>query len=307
MDLLLLLMVLIWGANYSVVKHTFVEVPPQAFNALRVTCASVVFLAAIRWAAWRVRRGTTGFSGVFYTPEPLTRRERVDLIWVGLVGHLCYQSFFISGLARTSASNAALIIGTTPVLVAVLSTILRLERIGRVHWIGAAISVLGLYFVVAGDPEIQPASIKGDLMLVVAVACWALYTIGSGRLMTRHSPLYVTGMTMAYGGLPYAALMLPQVAGVAWRQVSLWAFGVIVGSALLALCLSYLIWYAAVKRIGPARTSIYSNLVPIAAMVVATVWLHEPLPASKILGAAGVLGGVALTRLGRSAAVPLEE
>jgi drug/metabolite transporter (DMT)-like permease len=307
MDLLLLVMVLIWGANYSVVKRTFDQISPQAFNALRVTCASVVFLALIRWTARRARSGDIPFSGVFYTPEPLTRRDRWNLIWVGLVGHLLYQSVFIAGLARTSASNAALILGTTPVLVAVMSSVLGLERIGRVHWIGAGISVLGLYLVVSADPDVTPANVSGDLMIGVAVTCWAIYTIGSGRLMARHSPLYVTGMTMAYGGLPYAALMLPQVAGVNWSGISVWVWGVVVGSALLALCLSYLIWYTAVKRIGPSRTSMYSNLVPIAAMIVATTWLHEPLSAAKILGAAGVLGGVALTRLGRSSAVPIEE
>ncbi len=307
MDALLLLMVLIWGANYSVVKHAFDEIPPQAFNAIRVSIASLVFLAAIRWAGSRQRRPDTALWAVFYTPEPLTRRDRWDLVWVGLVGHFLYQSFFIGGLARTSASNAALILGTTPVLVAVLSALLGLERIGRVHWVGAAVSTLGLSLVVGAEPAAGVASVRGDLMVGVAVTCWAVYTLGSGRLMARHSPLYVTGMTMAYGGLPYALLMIPQVGQVRWAGVGWWVWGVVIGSALLALCLSYLIWYTAVQRIGPARTAIYSNLVPIAAMFVATVWLHEPLSLRKLVGAAGVLGGVFLTRLGRSTAVPAEE
>lgn len=308
MDLLLLLMVLIWGANYSVAKRTFDEIPPQAFNALRVTIASVVFLAVIHWAGRQARRSSTGLSSVLYTPERLTRRDRLDLLWVGLVGHFLYQSFFISGLSRTSASNAALILGTTPVLVAVLSSALGLERISRVHWIGAAVSIAGLYFVVGPTHAQGAGSLTGDLMVVVAVACWAVYTLGSGRLMARHSPLYVTGMTMAYGGLPYAFLMLPQVLNVEWAQVSAWALAAVVLSALLALCLSYLIWYTAVQRIGAARTAMYSNLVPIAAMGVAVAWLHEPVSSGKILGAAGVLTGVFLTRLGRSAsAMPMEE
>ena len=70
-------------------------------------------------------------------------------------------------------------------------------------------------------------------------------------------------------------------------------------SAVLALCVAYVIWYAAVQKIGPARTSIYSNLIPITAMMIAAVWLDEPMPAVRIVGALAVLSGVLLTRLGR--------
>lgn len=307
MDLLLLLMVVIWGANYSVAKRAFEEIPAPAFNGLRVAIASLVFLTLIGVARRRGRQ-STGLSRVFYTPHPPTARDRWNLLWVGIVGHFLYQWTFISGLARTSPSNGALIIGATPVVVAMLSSTLKIERVTRVHWIGALVSVVGLYFVVRSGSQIQGATLQGDLLILFAAACWAIYTVGSGQLMARHSPLYVTGMTMAIGGLPYAALMLPDVLKVDWTQVSAWAIVAVVASSLLALCLSYLIWYAAVQRIGSARTSMYSNLVPIAAIAVAAVWLREPLPSIKLVGAALVVTGVFLTRLGRPAtAVPIEE
>jgi len=83
-------------------------------------------------------------------------------------------------------------------------------------------------------------------------------------------------------------------------------------SALLALCLAYLIWYTAIQAIGVARTSLYSNLVPVAAMAVAAVWLGEPITSIKVVGATAVLTGLWLTRLGRkgpaaAAIVGLEE
>ena len=60
------------------------------------------------------------------------------------------------------------------------------------------------------------------------------------------------------------------------------------------------------QKIGPARTSIYSNLIPITAMAIAAIWLHEPMPAARIVGAVAVLSGVLLTRLGAPAAAPRE-
>ena len=58
-----------------------------------------------------------------------------------------------------------------------------------------------------------------------------------------------------------------------------------------------MVWYTAVQRIGSSRTAIYSNLTPIVAMIVAAVWLGEPITRPQILGAALILSGIAVTRL----------
>jgi drug/metabolite transporter (DMT)-like permease len=307
-DGLLVLMVLIWGINYSVIKRAFVEIPPQPFNALRIVIASTVFLTAIQLAKRRALTPGGRVSAVFYTPHALTARDRWDLVWLGLVGHFLYQACFVGGVAGTSVSNCALIIAATPVAVAVIAAALGRDRIGRLHWLGAAVSVLGIYVVVGHGASFGGTTFTGDLLIMISVGCWAVYTLGAGRIMTRHSPLYVTGMTMTIGGVPYVLVVAPQMATVHWSGVSAWTWTALVLSALLALCVAYLIWYTAVQRIGPARTAIYSNVVPIVAMSVAAVWLGEPMTPAKLIGAAAVLSGVFLTRLGRKpSVVPLEE
>jgi drug/metabolite transporter (DMT)-like permease len=306
-EALLVLMVVIWGANFSVIKRAFDEIPPQPFNALRLLIATAVFLAAIGLAT---RRGGAGgrVSGVFFTRNPVTPRDRRDILLLGLIGHLCYQMGFASGVAATSVANAALIIGTTPVVIAMLSVALGRERLGALHWLGAAISVLGVYVVVGVGAPSDGASLRGDLLMMLSVVCWSIYTIGATRLILRHSPLFVTGMTMLAGTVPYVAIALPQLVGLEWAGVSAWAWGALVASALLALCVCYLIWYIAVQAIGPSRTAMFSNLVPVVAMAVAVLWLREPVSGAKVAGAAAILGGVFLTRLGRRPApLPVEE
>lgn len=297
-DALLVLMVLIWGANFSVIKRAFEEIPPQPFNALRLIIASAVFLAAIQWARRRVRAGGT-VSSIFHTTHALTRRDRIDLVWLGLVGHCGYQYFFVGGVALSTASNAALIVGTTPAVLAVVSALLGRERISGFHWAGALLAITGIALVVGPGVSFGGATWRGDLMVVASVACWTTFTLGSSSLIMRHSPLYVTGMTMVYGGVPYIVMALPQILQVPWGDVSTWTIGALILSSLLALNLSYVIWYTGVQRLGAARTSIYSNGVPIVAMIVAAVWLGEALTVTKIIGAAAVLSGVALTRIGR--------
>ena len=306
-DALLVLMVLIWGVNYSVIKRAFAEIPPQPFNALRLMLASSIFLIAIRVARNKAQRSGS-VPSVFFTPHVLTPRDWMDLLWLGLIGHCAYQFCFVGGVAATSVSNAALIIGATPVAVAVVSALLGRERITAMHWLGAAISVTGIYFVVGHHAGFGGATTRGDVLVMVSVACWAAYTLGAGRLIARHSPLFVTGITMAIGGIPYVAMTLPQFVIADWSTVSVWTWVSLVLSALLALNVAYLIWYIGVQRIGAARTSMYSNVVPIVAMFVAALWLDEPITQAKLLGAAAVVTGVLLTRLGRTPApVPVEE
>jgi drug/metabolite transporter (DMT)-like permease len=302
-DLLLLLMAVFWGTNYAIVKAAFREIEPQAFNALRMSVASLIFLAALaavrlraRWSPERIARDGP-IATVFYTSAVITARDWRALALLGLIGHCGYQYFFMGGLSRTSVANSSLMIGATPVLVALISAVLGIERIGRLHWIGAALSLTGIYLVVGQGFALGSHSALGDLLMFVAVCCWAIYTIGSRPLMERHSPLGVTGFSMIIGTLIYLPLAIPSLRSVHWERVSLATWGWLVYSAVFALCISYTIWYAGIRQLGSARTSIYSNFVPIVAMLTALVVLHEPIGIRKIAGAAAVLAGVALTRI----------
>jgi drug/metabolite transporter (DMT)-like permease len=134
---------------------------------------------------------------------------------------------------------------------------------------------------------------------MISVVCWSAYTLGAARLIARHSPLYVTGMTMIIGAVPYAIIALPQILRIDVAHVSGWTWVALLLSAWLALDVAYLIYYTGIQRLGPARTSVYSNMIPIVAMTIAALWLHEPITAAKAIGASAVLAGLFLTRLGR--------
>ncbi|MDQ3068714.1 MAG: DMT family transporter [Acidobacteriota bacterium] len=258
--------------------------------------ASIVFAAAIAIAIGRAKRGTAQ-PRMLFTEAPLSGRDMLWLAGLGLVGHFGYQLMFVGGVARTSVANSSLIIGATPVCVAIVGAALGRDPVSWMHWAGAAVSALGIWIVVGAGAALGGDHLTGDLMILASVACWTTYTVGASALLTRHSPLFVTGASMAMGAVPYVLVTLPQMSSVNWAGVSAWTWWALVFSSLLALCLAYLIWYAAVQKIGMARTSIYSNLVPVAAMSVAAVWLGEPLTPNKLAGAALVLGGVAITRI----------
>jgi drug/metabolite transporter (DMT)-like permease len=141
-------------------------------------------------------------------------------------------------------------------------------------------------------------------MMGVAVVCWSIYTIAARPLMARHSPVGVTALSMTIGTMFYLPLALPDLVRVAWTTVSVQTWMALVYSAVLSICVAYVIWYVAVRELGTARTAVYSNLLPIIAMIAAAIWLHEPVGPGKIAGAALVLAGVGLTRVRRPAQDP---
>jgi drug/metabolite transporter (DMT)-like permease len=291
-DALLLLMALIWGTNYSIVKSAFAEIDPYAFNAARMSIASVVFLLVIS----AVRRPPVRVGSVFHTPAAITLREWLGLTALGIVGHAFYQYCFIGGLARTSVTNSALIIAATPVVIALFSAVLGQDRVGVLHWIGAVLSMFGIYLIVGRDVDTSGQALVGDLMMGAGVCAWAIYTIEARRLMVRHSPVGVTGLSMAIGTLVYVPVVWSSVRAVPWTHLSARTSLAILYSSLFALCIAYTIWYTAVRQIGSARTSVYSNVVPLVAMATAVIFLGEPLSRAKIAGTVAVLAGVALTR-----------
>jgi drug/metabolite transporter (DMT)-like permease len=330
-DGLLLLMTVIWGVNYSIVKVALRDIPPLAFNSLRLGLASLLFLGTI--AVCRrtsddpaVRLSDFPTSGLSDSavgaieataPVPVFRRTRISLRdwWLiaafGLIGHFVYQLCFLFGLDKTTAANSALILGCSPVVVALFSAALGHERVLRLHWVGAALSVLGIYAVVGCGAHLDAATLTGDLLTIGGLLCWGVYTVGVRGLLDRHSPLEVTGYSMAIGTVPYVLLGLPKLGGLAWRAVPGVAWAALVFSGVFALFVAYLIWYVAVQRIGNIRTAMYSNLTVVTALVFAVTWLGEQLTRTEIAGAAAILAGMAITRLVRAApartAAPAEE
>ena len=305
-------MILIWGANYSIVKTALSQIPPLPFNSLRLALASLLFLASLAVAGGhREPASVTGHQGwrAFPSARVLSGRDWLSITALGVIGHFVYQMCFMSALARTTVSNTSLILGTSPVAVAMLTSAVGQERVNRRHWIGAVLSVGGVYLVAGRGASLSGQTLAGDLLAICAVLCWTVYTVAARSLLERHPPLVVTGYTMAIGTALYVPFGLAGLRALDWRSVSLGAWSGLVFSAVFALYVAYLVWHTAVQRIGNLRTSIYSNMLPALAMVIAAIWLDEKISGSKVIGAAAILVGVGITRIDAApgASAPPEE
>ena len=287
-DLGLLLIVLIWGVNFSVLKVLLREFEPLALNALRFPMAAV--------ALWILVRRLDGPS----KPDP---EDLLRIITLGLLGNVAYQLCFIFGVDSTFAGNASLLLATTPVWTLFLSSVSGHERPGGWVIIGVAGTLIGIFMVITGSRDagtLASPTTRGDLLILIASMLWAMYTVGGRKPVTRYGALRVTAWTL-WVATPIIFFMgLPSLMRTDLRTITPEAWIGVTYAGLLGIGLAYLLWYRAVERIGNNRTAVYSNLVPVAALITAWIWLGEVPTTLQLIGAAVILVGLTLARLAHS-------
>jgi drug/metabolite transporter (DMT)-like permease len=273
---------LIWGVNFSVTKLAIGQIPALPFTAIRFALASVLL-----WAILRVTEG----------PADLPRADVRRLVVLGVVGNTCYQIVFVLGLALTSATNSSLILATVPTVVAVVAGALGLERISARMWWGIGLGTLGVVLVIAtSGVEFSSGTIVGDLLTVLAVLCWAGYTVGLRTLPAGFSPLRVTTVT-TIAGLPGLLLVgLPGLLRLEWGRIPATAWLALAYATVLSLVLAYLLWNRSVQAVGGTRTAIYMCVTPLVAVGAAWVMLGEHAQPLQAVGAVLIVAGVLLTR-----------
>jgi drug/metabolite transporter (DMT)-like permease len=278
----MLLVCLIWGVNFSVTKLAIAQMPALPFTAIRFTLASLLL--------WLVVRATEG-------PDLLAAPARRRLFALGVVGNTCYQLAFILGLAHTTATNSSLIIATVPTMVAVFAGARGLERITPRMWWGIGLGTAGVVLVIAASGvEFSTATLKGDLLTVLAVLCWAGYTVGLRRVPGGVSPLRVTTVT-TIAGMPGLVLAgLPGLLRLDWSAIPATAWAALAYATVFSLVVAYILWNRSVQTVGGTRTAIYMCVTPLVAAGAAWAMLGEHARPSQAAGAVLIIAGVLLTR-----------
>ncbi len=278
----MLLVVLIWGVNFTVTKGAFARFPPLAFTGVRFALASLLLIPLVRRLEGQ---------------DPLSRQVLTKLVVLGVVGNTLYQLGFITGLDRTTASNSALILAAMPSIVALLAVALGFEPARPKVLGGVLVATVGVVLVVAArGAGFSETTMKGDLLTLGAVICWAGYTLGLRVLPPGISPLRVTMVTTVAGAPGLVLAGLPEMLGMDWSAVGWQGWAALGYATFLSLLVAYVIWNRSVQVVGPSRTVIYMCLTPLVAVVTAAAFLGErPMPLQGV-GALLIIGGVLLTR-----------
>jgi drug/metabolite transporter (DMT)-like permease len=280
----LFLVAVIWALNFSIVKSALSEIDPLSFNGLRF-----IFAAGIIWAALLYRKQT------FTIPK----EDWLPLIGMGLLGNLIYQGLFIIGIDYTYAANAAVMLGTIPIWVALFSHFFHLERMNLYKTLGVIAAFAGIIFIVSGGAEsfsLGSDTFIGDITIIAAAVVWGGYTILSKSFLKRYTPIQFSAVMATIGSISLFLVGLPNILQLQWTKISMAAYGGVLYSGLLAIGLAYLMWNYGLQTVGAVHTATYQNLVPVLGLIFGIVLLNEQLSLLQYLGSALVVTGIILSR-----------
>jgi O-acetylserine/cysteine efflux transporter len=280
----LFLVAFVWGSNPPVVKWSLQYIDPLSFNALRMMIACV-------------------FSGVlllFFKPSrPLERADWPALIKLGAFGFFFFQVFFTFGVTRTTAGNTSLMLGMLPVTVAIINTLSGLEQITRRVVFSIGVTLLGVCFIVIGSGHefsLSGDHIIGAGLLLCAQCAYGYYTVFSRPLTAKYSPLQINACVFAITTLLFVLIALPSLIATNWSTIAGPAWAGVVYAGIFPLTIGNALWVWGVGVVGSAKASLFNNLAPVFAILIAWLLLDEAFGLIQALGAAIIYTGL---RIGR--------
>ncbi len=285
----LLLVPLIWGMAFVWAKIGADGMEAAAAAFVRYSCATLALL----FACWRLEGRLPA----------LPRRQWRGAVLLAVTGVSLYNMMIFGALQSLEASRASLIIALSPALIAVGSILFLREALGWSRFLGLFLALAGAWVVILrGDLNHPSLGFgKGEMMMLGAVACWVTYSLYSRRFQVRNqelglSLLAMTTWTSLIGTLMLLPLAIPALMHLkpAASHPAPWAALALMG--LLGTAVAF-IWYAeGIQKIGAARTAVFTNLVPVFAVLSSIIFLNEEMHWSLLAGGGLILGGVLLVQ-----------
>jgi drug/metabolite transporter (DMT)-like permease len=277
-----LLAVFVWGVSFPVLKGIMTVVSPLSLMILQ-GLISLAVLAVIlrRTGGWRLP----------------AREDLPALLAVGLVGYTLNQILYSWGLHLTTASHSGLIFTVTPLFVFGVSQALGHVRLGHRDVLGLALGVAGAMLIIGwpGSGAAGEASLLGDLLTLGAAITWGVWTILAAPILQRRGTLAGTFWIMLTGTIGLVPFALPSLVAQNWA-LPWWTYAGILYAGMVSGALGGLLWFAAVRRLGAARTAIYANMEAFFAVLAASLLLGERVAFVSLVGGVAVGVGVLLTR-----------
>jgi len=279
---MLIATILIWALNVTVTKYVLTHgFRPLAYGSIRYAAAAVL-AAAVAFAL----EGSLAVGG----------RRSLALIAAASLVLLGNQFSFVYALKLGSATTVALIMGTTPIFAAIVSSLLGLERLGARFWVATAIGFGGVALVALGSGGGLSANLGGDVLAIALSVTWAVYSVTIAPLMRRYSPYRISAVVLLVMCVPFVAASSPQLAAQDYGSPSGLVWLCLAFAIVGPLALTNVLWFTAIDRVGPSRATLFANVQPFVAAVLAALILSEHLDWLQIVGGVAILAGIVLER-----------
>ena len=265
------------GTSVAATRYLVNAIDPLAIGSFRFGIGFLLLLpvALLQGGRWPLRSDWPGLAGL------------------GVLYFALFPILFNASLIFTTAARGALALSTLPLLTMVVGALLGSEALTMRKSIGVVIATLGVALaLLSGLASAPPGAWRGDLLMVAAALCMALYSIWSKPFIARSGPISFTTVAMGVGALCLVLISYwrGSFAPVAAFEAPQWLAAVYLGA--FGSALTFYLWAFALERTTPTRVAISVTVNPITASLVGATLLDEPLHWNLVAGILTVFGGI---------------
>lgn len=271
----------IWGSAFIAGKVAVESFEPATVAFFRFLGATIL-LFPIMWVMEKNR------------PKP-TKKDWGMFALLGLTGIAIYNICFFLASKHAPVIKSSLFIASNPVLIVLLSGLFLKETITKRHIVGMSVALFGVAIIISNGHLLGLVTLGFepiDFILLGAVISWALYSVLGKVVLGKYSAIVSTTYAVFFGTLfllPFALYELT------WAQVQSASVGVwasLLHMSVFVTVISFIMYYQGIQKVGAARASIFINVMPVSAVIMATLFLGETFTIAHGIGAAFVLSGV---------------
>lgn len=280
--LALLIVNIIYGANYSIAKEVMpTYIQPFAFVLVRVVGAAILF--------WIV--------GTLFIKEKVDKKDIPKFALLALFGVAGNQLCFLKGLNLTTPINASIIMISNPIVVMVVAAIVLKEKISFLKITGIILGISGALLLLLFNKEFSFGSetIAGDVMIVMNALFWAAYIILVKPFMKKYNTLTIIKWVFLFGSFYVFPFGYQEFLTTNWQAMPhhvWWNIGFVV---LATTFFAYLLNTYALKALSPSVVSIYIYLQPLLTTLIAVFYYkNDTLDARKMISGLLIFAGVYL-------------
>ncbi len=267
-----------WASNFVLGRLLRDEIGPLMLTISRVAVASIFYAAIL---------------SRLVVKERLLLRDWGFLAGMSLTGVMGFPLLLYWGLQFTTATNAALINATGPLVTAVLAGILLKEQLSPRYVLGGIISFFGVGLITSGGSLGRLLGFHlnaGDLYVLVAVVLWGLYSV-IGRRATRSRSVFSVTVISTWMALP----LFLGAAAVGWKPATTnWSWHLLLALIYIGIfpsAVAFLSWNEGVRRVGPSRAMVFYNMLPVYGSILGVFLLGESLGPQHFIGGGLILAG----------------
>ncbi|MCO4203388.1 DMT family transporter [Aeromonas taiwanensis] len=277
-----LLAILIWAANTVVSKAAAGVVDPAAISFYRWVIAALALSPFCLPALWRRRSEIRPWFG--------------KLLVLSLLGMVLYQCLAYYAAHSTSATNMGVIGSLLPLLTLLQGALFFSQRPGKQALLGMSLSLFGVFWLLGqGEPLalLHTGINPGDGMMLLGAASYALY----GLLIRRWQLPFGPWLNLYLQILLAVLLLVPVALSAESLAVPREGWGMVLFAGIASSLFAAYCWMRGLASLGPERTSVFMNLMPLCTALIAVITLGEPIHGYHLLGGGLILGGVMLAQL----------